>query len=241
MTVNLERRLGPCRGHTHAVYPVTGELKSALLVELLSAANIRSVLRVHTKKHGPTVYRLPAAPESPRGASTQPKPGPADGGPRQLQGREFPVLRGHGHRGSMDRYRSAVPRGGELRCPATPPTTLHRVGGRREPRPKAMPFSSSLRKRRASFGRSERTLWKRCRGSRFRDSTTRGKSRRSSRFHSASGSRRSGVEAPGATIWPLFGAPAGTEHPGKWKGRPGSAGRSNQRHAHGGDVFARSV
>lgn len=51
VTVNLERRSAPAVGITHAVYPVTGELKSALLVELLKRGEIRSVLAFTRTKH----------------------------------------------------------------------------------------------------------------------------------------------------------------------------------------------
>jgi ATP-dependent RNA helicase RhlE len=51
VTVNLERRSAPAVGITHAVYPVTGELKSALLVELLKRGDIRSVLAFTRTKH----------------------------------------------------------------------------------------------------------------------------------------------------------------------------------------------
>jgi ATP-dependent RNA helicase RhlE len=51
VTINIERRPAPAVGITHAVYPVAGELKSALLTELLKRGEIRSVIAFTRTKH----------------------------------------------------------------------------------------------------------------------------------------------------------------------------------------------
>jgi ATP-dependent RNA helicase RhlE len=50
-TINLERKSAPAVGITHAVYPVSAELKSALLVELVKRGEIRSVIAFTRTKH----------------------------------------------------------------------------------------------------------------------------------------------------------------------------------------------
>jgi ATP-dependent RNA helicase RhlE len=50
-TIDIERPAAPAVGITHAVYPVAGELKSALLVALLERAELESVLVVTRTKH----------------------------------------------------------------------------------------------------------------------------------------------------------------------------------------------
>jgi ATP-dependent RNA helicase RhlE len=50
-TINLERKSAPPVGITQAAYPVTSELKSALLVELLKRGEIRSVIAFTRTKH----------------------------------------------------------------------------------------------------------------------------------------------------------------------------------------------
>jgi ATP-dependent RNA helicase RhlE len=51
VTINLERKSAPAVGITHAVYPVSSELKSALLVELVKRGEIRSVIAFTRTKH----------------------------------------------------------------------------------------------------------------------------------------------------------------------------------------------
>jgi ATP-dependent RNA helicase RhlE len=51
VTINLERRVAPAVGITQAAYPVSSELKSALLVELLRRGEIRSVIAFTRTKH----------------------------------------------------------------------------------------------------------------------------------------------------------------------------------------------
>jgi ATP-dependent RNA helicase RhlE len=50
-TIDIERKAAPAVGITHAAYPVSAELKSALLVELLKRGEIRSVLAFTRTKH----------------------------------------------------------------------------------------------------------------------------------------------------------------------------------------------
>jgi ATP-dependent RNA helicase RhlE len=49
--IDIERAAAPATGITHAVYPVPGELKSALLVALLQRGNLSSVLVFTRTKH----------------------------------------------------------------------------------------------------------------------------------------------------------------------------------------------
>jgi len=49
--IDIERPAAPAVGITHAVYPVAGELKSALLIALLERAALRSVLVFTRTKH----------------------------------------------------------------------------------------------------------------------------------------------------------------------------------------------
>ena len=51
VTIKLERKSEPAVGITQAAYPVPGELKSALLVELLRRGEIRSVIAFTRTKH----------------------------------------------------------------------------------------------------------------------------------------------------------------------------------------------
>ena len=51
VTIKLERKSEPAVGITQAAYPVPGELKSALLVELLKRGEIRSVIAFTRTKH----------------------------------------------------------------------------------------------------------------------------------------------------------------------------------------------
>ena len=50
-TINLERKSAPAVGITQAIYPVAQELKSQLLLELLSRGDIRSVIAFTRTKH----------------------------------------------------------------------------------------------------------------------------------------------------------------------------------------------
>ncbi len=50
-TIDIERPPAPAVGITHAVYPVAGELKSALLIALLEGAELQSVLVFTRTKH----------------------------------------------------------------------------------------------------------------------------------------------------------------------------------------------
>jgi ATP-dependent RNA helicase RhlE len=50
-TIDIERKAAPAVGITHAAYPVSAELKSALLVELLKRGQLRSVLAFTRTKH----------------------------------------------------------------------------------------------------------------------------------------------------------------------------------------------
>jgi ATP-dependent RNA helicase RhlE len=50
-TIDVERPAAPAVGITHAVYPVPGELKSALLIALLERADLQSVLVFTRTKH----------------------------------------------------------------------------------------------------------------------------------------------------------------------------------------------
>ncbi len=50
-TINMERKSAPAVGITQAVYPVAQELKSQLLLELLSRGEIRSVIAFTRTKH----------------------------------------------------------------------------------------------------------------------------------------------------------------------------------------------
>ncbi|HEV8440659.1 MAG TPA: DEAD/DEAH box helicase [Methylomirabilota bacterium] len=50
-TINVERPAAPAAGITHTAYPVPRELKSALLLELLKPAEVRSVLAFTRTKH----------------------------------------------------------------------------------------------------------------------------------------------------------------------------------------------
>src|SRR5438874_2081339 len=60
-SIDIERPAAPAVGITHAVYPVAGELKSALLVALLDQAALQSVLVFTRTKH--RANRLADAPE----------------------------------------------------------------------------------------------------------------------------------------------------------------------------------
>jgi ATP-dependent RNA helicase RhlE len=51
VTINMERKSAPAVGITQAVYPVAQELKSQLLLELLSRGEIRSVIAFTRTKH----------------------------------------------------------------------------------------------------------------------------------------------------------------------------------------------
>jgi ATP-dependent RNA helicase RhlE len=51
VTVNLERKAAPAVGITQAVYPVSQELKTALLLQLLQQGDLRSVLAFTRTKH----------------------------------------------------------------------------------------------------------------------------------------------------------------------------------------------
>jgi len=51
VAIQVERPAAPAVGITHTVYPVPGELKSALLVELLKQPGTRSVLAFTRTKH----------------------------------------------------------------------------------------------------------------------------------------------------------------------------------------------
>jgi len=50
-TIDSERKAAPAVGITHAAYPVSAELKSALLVELVKRGDIRNVLAFTRTKH----------------------------------------------------------------------------------------------------------------------------------------------------------------------------------------------
>jgi ATP-dependent RNA helicase RhlE len=50
-TINLERKVAPAVGITHAAYPVPAPLKPALLLELLKRGEIRSVIAFTRTKH----------------------------------------------------------------------------------------------------------------------------------------------------------------------------------------------
>ena len=50
-TIDIERKAAPAVGITHAAYPVSAELKSALLVELLKRGEIKNVLAFTRTKH----------------------------------------------------------------------------------------------------------------------------------------------------------------------------------------------
>ena len=50
-TIDIERKAAPAVGITHAAYPVSAELKSALLVELVKRGDIRNVLAFTRTKH----------------------------------------------------------------------------------------------------------------------------------------------------------------------------------------------
>ncbi len=50
-TINLERKAAPATGITQAIYPVAGELKSALFLELLSRDEIRNAIVFLRTKH----------------------------------------------------------------------------------------------------------------------------------------------------------------------------------------------
>jgi ATP-dependent RNA helicase RhlE len=50
-TIDIERKPAPAVGITHAAYPVSSELKSALLVELVKRGEIRNVLAFTRTKH----------------------------------------------------------------------------------------------------------------------------------------------------------------------------------------------
>ena len=50
-TIDIERKAAPAVGITHAAYPVSAELKSALLVELMKRGQLRSVLAFTRTKH----------------------------------------------------------------------------------------------------------------------------------------------------------------------------------------------
>jgi ATP-dependent RNA helicase RhlE len=50
-TIDIERKAAPAVGITHAAYPVSAELKSALLVELMKRGELRSVLAFTRTKH----------------------------------------------------------------------------------------------------------------------------------------------------------------------------------------------
>jgi ATP-dependent RNA helicase RhlE len=50
-TIDIERKAAPAVGITHAAYPVSSELKSALLVELMKRGDLRSVLAFTRTKH----------------------------------------------------------------------------------------------------------------------------------------------------------------------------------------------
>jgi ATP-dependent RNA helicase RhlE len=51
VTISLGRRSAPAVGITHTAFPVTGELKSALLVEMVKRGQIRSVIAFTRTKH----------------------------------------------------------------------------------------------------------------------------------------------------------------------------------------------
>jgi ATP-dependent RNA helicase RhlE len=50
-TIDIERKAAPAVGITHAAYPVSAELKSALLLELMKRGEIRNVLAFTRTKH----------------------------------------------------------------------------------------------------------------------------------------------------------------------------------------------
>jgi ATP-dependent RNA helicase RhlE len=51
VAINVERPSAPATGITHAAYPVPGELKSALLLELLKQPGVKSLLAFTRTKH----------------------------------------------------------------------------------------------------------------------------------------------------------------------------------------------
>src|SRR5207244_11489665 len=53
VTVNLERKVAPAVGITHAVYPVAQELKSPLLLALLERDDVPDALVTPTPQHRP--------------------------------------------------------------------------------------------------------------------------------------------------------------------------------------------
>ena len=160
--INLERKSAPAVGITQAVYPVAQELKSQLLLELLSRGEIKSVIAFtrtkhranrladFLKKHGVAVRADPR----------QPLAGAADRGARGLQERQVPRPRRDRHRRARHRRRGALARR-QLRRPARPgrlhpprrPDGPRRGDGRRlhvrRPRRGGRPLRHRARRRQA--------------------------------------------------------------------------------------------
>ncbi len=155
-TIDIERKAAPAVGITHAAYPVPAELKSALLVELLKRGEIRSVLAFTRTKH--RANRL-ADYLARHGVSA----GRIHGNRSQAQRTQaldsfkagrFPVLvatdiaaRGTDIEALSHVVNFDVPR-------TIPATTSTAWGGRRGPRPRAMPSCSYRPRRRATSGGS---------------------------------------------------------------------------------------
>ena len=117
-------RAAPPTGITQAVYPVSQELKSALLVALLRRGDMTQALVFTRTKHRANRladYLLREGGQS-RSHPRQSIAAAADGGARRVQGRARARARRDRHRGARHRRRSARPRR-ELRRAARAPTT----------------------------------------------------------------------------------------------------------------------
>ena len=117
ITLNVERESKPAVGITQAVYPVTQDLKSALLLALLTRGDMKEALVFTRTKHRANriaeyLVRHGIKAERIHGNRSQSR---AHRGARGIQGRHVPRARRDRHRCARHRRRSARPRR-ESRC-----------------------------------------------------------------------------------------------------------------------------
>ena len=190
VTINLERKSAPPVGITQAVYPVARELKSALLVELLKRDIIAdAIVFTRTKhranrladfiaRHGISAAKIHG--NRSQGQRTAALAGFKSGDHRVLVATDI-VARGIdieelGHVVNFD-------------VPADPDAYIHRVGRTARAEATGMRSRWCRPTKRTTCARSSARSASRCRASRFRTSTMRGRRPSGSRFPCASGWR----------------------------------------------------
>ena len=125
VAIDIERPSAPATGITHAVYPVAGEMKSALLVALLKkdGAPERARVHAHEASREPPHGIARASGHLLRAHPRQPFAGAAHRRDGRLQGGEVPRARGHGHCRPRHRRDRVEPRRELSTCRTCPTTT----------------------------------------------------------------------------------------------------------------------